>query len=165
MRQAFVFAFLTLAVVVPGQAEVADPASAGGPPCLATASLSSAPADLPFLEHSVALPAANKAPCSATASCESSAISCTASGTSTCEAVDSNCAAGQRGYVRCGTSFTYCTPPCPVCTEGDLDFRPTGECCNSGTSVRENHLRYRCTNGQWVAQGTICLFTQFCNNP
>ncbi len=131
MRQALVFVFLTLAVVVPGQAEVADPAGVGGSPCLATASLSSAPAALPFLEHPVALPAATKAPCSATASCGSSSVSCTSSGTSTCEAVDRNCSVRQRGYVRCGTSFTYC-PACPFCTEGALILSPTGECCNGG---------------------------------
>lgn len=50
--------------------------------------------------------------CSASASCGSNRIRCSTSGSGSCQGVDRNCSAGQRGFVTCGSTTTYC-PPCP----------------------------------------------------
>ncbi|HSS77469.1 MAG TPA: hypothetical protein VLV54_12080 [Thermoanaerobaculia bacterium] len=54
-----------------------------------------------------------KSACTATANCGTgSPVSC--SGTSSCTAVDRNCAAGVRGNVTCDGVKTKCQPACPV---------------------------------------------------
>ncbi|MCG8462679.1 MAG: hypothetical protein MI919_40860, partial [Holophagales bacterium] len=65
--------------------------------------------------------------CSAYASCwdgTSRSCSTTVSG-ATCAGVDSNCSA-QRGYARCGTTYSYC-PACP--SSGGCSFE--GANCSS----------------------------------
>ncbi len=53
--------------------------------------------------------------CSAIADCwNGSTVSCSGGVGTTCSAIDSNCSS-QRGYVRCGSSYTYC-PSCPSCS-------------------------------------------------
>lgn len=47
---------------------------------------------------------------------DGTSVSCLASGT--CTAVDTNCAAGVRGYVQCGSNRVYC-PVCPPDCDAD----------------------------------------------
>ena len=73
-----------------------------------------------------------------TANCGTTTVSCSSSGT--CTAVDRNCAAGQRGYVQCGTTKTFCPSLCPVnncgangicatnCNPPDPDCAPSNPC-------------------------------------
>src|SRR6185295_20237232 len=73
--------------------------------------------------------------CSAAARCDPYAsISCSTTVVgATCEGHDRNCAAGERGFVRCDTNYTYC-PPCG-CTEA-----PTATCrrATAATSSRSS---------------------------
>jgi hypothetical protein len=91
-----------------------------------------------------------KATC--TALCGSgSPVSCSYS--STCVAVDQNCPS-QAGYVQCGSNAPiYCSPACSsVCTDGQLLFIDTGNCCDPGTEED----KYVCSGGEWVYQTTVC---------
>ena len=85
----------------------------------------------------------SKSFCSATAWCSNgSTVSC--NGTSTCQAVDRNCSSGQRGYVSCDGTRTFCEE-CPVdppdpCAAIDQQYPgcgyvydPVGQCCNPTT--------------------------------
>ncbi len=97
-----------------------------------------------------------KATC--TASCGGgTSVTCTWSGT--CEAVDRNCAIGQRGYVKCGTTKKSCAGLCPViqdcsrnqicnmaCGVSDPDCIQTNPCTNTPT----------CTYA-WSPQTYCCL--------
>jgi hypothetical protein len=97
--------------------------------------------------------------CSAAADCSPDpSISCSTSveGES-CEAVDRNCSEGQRGYVRCGSNYTYCPTPCPECTENAFRDFATGFCCEDG---RREWYRERCIGGEWVFSAYVCRF--FC---
>ena len=95
--------------------------------------------------------------CSAAARCDPYAsISCsTTTVGATCEAHDRNCSAGERGYVRCGSSYTYC-PTCTLCTEGSFRYVPTGNCCDILKEQREQ----QCVNGVWVNTGFFDCFTR-----
>jgi len=84
----------------------------------------------------------------------------------TCNAVDRNCAADQRGYVVCNGVTTYC-PVCPLepeCTTGETKTVHTGVCCDfpdipDGAFVKV----YRCINGQWSFHPLIgCLSSPVC---
>lgn len=75
-------------------------------------------------------------------------VSCTTSGT--CTAVDRNCPS-QRGYVKCGSSYTFC-PVCP-CPEGHHRFVFTGNCCDCGEEERSHE---QCINGQWEFIEIVC---------
>ena len=96
-----------------------------------------------------------KATC--TADCGSSPdVSCTSG---SCSAVNRNCAAGQRGYVTCGSSTTYC-PVCG-CTEGAIRYVTSSSCCCDYTIDwapvnRRKLITERCVNGNWVYQGYSC---------
>ena len=84
-------------------------------------------------------------------------VSCSASGS--CTAVDRNCSAGQRGYVTCGSSTTYC-PTCG-CTEGATRYVTTSSCCCDYTidwaPVNRRRLnKEKCINGTWVYQSFSC---------
>jgi hypothetical protein len=89
-------------------------------------------------------------------------VSC--SGT-TCNAVDRNCAAGQRGYVVCSGTTIYC-PVCPAepeCTTGETKTVHTGICCDfpdmpDGEMVKT----YRCINGSWSMPLTGCFASPLC---
>lgn len=98
----------------------------------------------------------DKSVCSATALCTPfPSVSCsTSTPGATCQAVDRNCAAGQQGFVRCNTSYTYC-PICdpPECTEGAIQDIPTGNCCFDGRTEKE---RQKCIGGHWVFQSLVC---------
>ena len=92
--------------------------------------------------------------CSAAARCDPYAsISCSTTVVgATCEGHDRNCAAGERGFVRCDTNYTYC-PPCG-CTEGAYRYVPTGNCCDIFKEQREQ----QCVNGAWVNTGFFDCF-------
>lgn len=112
------------------------------------------PADLTQLENAIfaARGGATPAACSAFASCAPYAsVSCSTSGAGTCSGVDRNCAAGQPGYARCGTTYTYC-PACPStnCTEGAYRYLPNGECCPGDLAVIEE---WQCVNDSWTPTG------------
>lgn len=101
-----------------------------------------------------ARPGLEKDLCSAAANCSPySAISCASSNSGdTCQGVDRNCSVGQRGYVRCGSSYTYC-PVC-LCTEGSFRYTWTGYCCYEGG--REKYEE-QCVNSQWLPTGVwVC---------
>ncbi|HEY9420307.1 MAG TPA: hypothetical protein VIW92_02750 [Thermoanaerobaculia bacterium] len=100
------------------------------------------PCDVPAVSEPAfaALKPIEKSTC--TASCGTSTISCTSSGT--CTAVDRNCSAGQRGYVKCGTATTYCPSLCPIsgtcnydgicvsgCAFGDPDCPGSNPCVDN----------------------------------
>jgi hypothetical protein len=78
--------------------------------------------------------------------------SCTGS---SCSAVERNCSIGQRGYVKCGTTYTYC-PICP-CTEGQIRRIPTGNCCDCYWNPGVEKDVEKCVNGVWVYQHTSCF--------
>jgi hypothetical protein len=110
-----------------------------------------------------------KATC--TASCSPYlTVTCSYTSPSTCTAADRNCAIGQSGFVKCGTSVFPCTPPCdeeppPVeceggAQEGGITYYETGFCC----AGRTEYEKFRCTSGQWVSQGTVCM-SPFCDPP
>lgn len=91
--------------------------------------------------------------CSAIADCgEYTDVSCASdvNGT-TCQAVDRDCSIGQRGYVRCGSSYTYC-PVCPICTEGTYRWVTSRACCEDGSRMKKI-LQERCSGGRWVSTG------------
>jgi hypothetical protein len=93
-----------------------------------------------------------KATC--TASCGSYSVTCSYTSPTTCTAVDRNCSVFQTGYVQCGSDpRVYCTPDCPVCTDGQLMFQPTGSCCDGGLTEKD---KYQCINGQWEYVTTVC---------
>ena len=75
-------------------------------------------------------------------------VSCSTSGS--CTAVDRNCP-NQRGYVKCGTSYTFC-PVCP-CPEGHHRYVFTGNCCDCG---QEERSHAQCINGQWEFIDIVC---------
>lgn len=90
--------------------------------------------------------------CSASASCAPYAtIGCSTTATgATCEGHDRNCSAGQGGYVRCGTTYTYCSAPACACTEGSVRYLGTGSCCEDNTREKAEQ---QCTGGVWIATG------------
>ena len=86
------------------------------------------------------------------ASCGSGSVSCTYTSPTSCVAFDRNCPS-QQGYVQCGSNAPiYCSPACG-CTDGQIQFIPTGSCCDTGTTEKD---KYVCTGGQWVYQTTVC---------
>jgi hypothetical protein len=92
--------------------------------------------------------------CSAIANCGTYPnASCSTDTTgATCQAVDRNCAAGERGYARCGSTYTYC-PVCPsTCTEGATRWVPTGYCCYYGGAEKEQE---QCISGEWQPLGSF----------
>lgn len=98
--------------------------------------------------------------CTATADCGPYPdVSCEAtSSTVTCTAVDRNCVAGQRGYVRCGSSTTSC-PVCPSsCSEGATRWVTSGCCCEFlPAPARIRSVEQECVNGTWTNTGnTAC---------
>ena len=78
-------------------------------------------------------PAARNKSCTASASCGTYSINCSGSGAESCQGVDKNCGAGQTGYVRCGSRYTYCAQcvvdpepnPCPY----GYYWNPQDYCC------------------------------------
>jgi len=69
--------------------------------------------------------------CSATALCGSTTVSCSGAQPGTCSAVDQDCLAGQRGYVTCGSTTTFCPTVCENCNQYD-----TPSCDYSWDAVR-----------------------------
>lgn len=78
-------------------------------------------------------------------------VYCSYASPTTCTAVDRNCSSGQRGYVTCGTSTTYCPYTCP-CIEGTYRYLLTGYCCDDGRREKEQQI---CTNGGWQYTGVL----------
>jgi hypothetical protein len=96
------------------------------------------------------------------ASCGSgSSVSCSYTSPTSCVAFDRNCPS-QQGYVQCGSDpQIFCSPACPVCTDGQIQFIPTGNCCDTGNTEKD---KYVCSGGQWVYQTTVCRLP-FCGPP
>ena len=93
-----------------------------------------------------------KATCMATCG-TGSPVSCSYTSPTSCVAFDRNCPS-QRGYVQCGSNAPiYCSPVCPICTDGQIEFIATGNCCDTGLTEKD---KYVCTGGQWVYQTTVC---------
>jgi len=67
-----------------------------------------------------------KSPCTATAHCQFTTVSC--SGSSTCTAVDANCSAGVSGYVICDGVKTSC----PACCTGTFKQIQCCRCAQDG---------------------------------
>lgn len=88
--------------------------------------------------------------CSVTASCGSYSINCSVSGTG-CSGHDRACPSFQ-GHVTCNGVTTWCEPACPECTDGQIQWIPTGGCCNDLTEKD----KYKCIGGFWEYQGTFC---------
>lgn len=96
------------------------------------------------------------ATCTATADCGPYAdVSCELQGSGTCEAVDRNCCYGQRGYVRCGSSTTYCPScSCSGCSCGSTTWEQTSSCCYGLHLWKQK----RCCESGWTYTGlTDCL--------
>ncbi|HRC86802.1 MAG TPA: hypothetical protein PK413_14435 [Thermoanaerobaculia bacterium] len=85
--------------------------------------------------------------CTVTANCGGSTITCSVSGTS-CSGQDQNCAAGQRGFITCNGTTTWC-PVCP-CPEGEFRFLEGG-CCQGMIKFREQV----CQGGVWRNTGYV----------
>ena len=100
-----------------------------------------------------------EATCSATADCgQFSDVSCTTSVSgATCQGVDRDCGIGERGYVRCGSSYSYCPPCGAVCEDGDVDLVSTSFCCTAEPVSEQLHRLYRCVNGQWQFSHNLCI--------
>jgi hypothetical protein len=109
----------------------------------------SAPERTPVAKAPTARRGQQKALCAAAASCGSYSISCSGFNSSTsCSAVDRNCAVGQRGRVTCDGKTTWCDP-CPLtcwdreqsCASGcypcDYDFS-----CDEETGDYNCHCRF-----------------------
>lgn len=88
--------------------------------------------------------------CMVTASCGSYNISCSVPGTG-CSGHDRVCPSFQ-GHVTCNGVTTWCEPACPECTNGQIQWIPTGGCCSDLTEKD----KYKCISEQWVYQGTFC---------
>lgn len=90
---------------------------------------------------------------SCTASCGSTSVSC--SGTGTCTAVDRNCPTTP-GYVICDGVTTNC-PAC-ACTNGTKRYTQVSGCCYNEV-VRQCRRRLRedtCVNGNWQFSAYVC---------
>ena len=79
---------------------------------------------------------------SCTASCGSTSVSCSGSGS--CVAVDQDCPFGQ-GYVTCGSVTTYCPPCTPNCSQQNTPscqytWDPVRSCCVAGDFCPNNCL-------------------------
>lgn len=90
--------------------------------------------------------------CMVTASCGSYNISCSVPGTG-CSGHDRACP-DFPGHVTCNGVTTWCDPPtCPECTDGQIQFVPTGGCCFNN---RTEHDKYLCVGGLWEYLNTVC---------
>ena len=85
-------------------------------------------------------------------------ISCSGN---TCSASTRNCP-GQRGYVKCDGVYTWCSQPCPECTNGQYRTVPTGECCDCNESGGELVYEEECINEQWVTVAAECQHSFMC---
>lgn len=155
-RSALALSLGSAAFVAPGAAgESAVPTPAaleGGTSCL----------DVAPVRWEVAAPveAAGEigamATCTATADCGAYPdVHCELQGSGTCEAVDRNCCYGQRGYVRCGSSTTYCPScSCSGCSCGSTTWEQTSSCCYGLHLWKQK----RCCESGWTYTGlTDCL--------
>ena len=72
-----------------------------------------------------------------TADCGASApVSCSSPPPGSCTAVDQNCPVGQRGYVVCGSTRTYCPDCCDQFDTGSCNYSwdPDSGCCLAPSS-------------------------------
>lgn len=88
-----------------------------------------------------------------TASCGTSTVSCTSSGT--CMAVDRNCPTTP-GYVICDGTTKYC-PAC-ACTNGAQRYTQLSSCCYNEVArqCRRTLREETCVNGNWKVTGYVC---------
>ena len=100
--------------------------------------------------------------CSAVANCANgSSVSCSTGGSGTCQGVNASCP-NERGYVRCGSQYTYC-PSCPAqefCAQGaSCGLRIGGLCGYSGS---ERGVCYQGACRCWCSEGTSCSTDSDC---
>lgn len=108
--------------------------------------------DLSWLEAIVDTPSPNfKSTC--TASCGTSTVSCTSSGS--CTAVDRNCPTTP-GYVVCGGTTTSCHA-C-ACTNGAKRYTQLSSCCYNEVvgQCRRTLREETCINGNWRFSANTC---------
>jgi hypothetical protein len=88
-----------------------------------------------------------------TASCGTSTVSCTSSGS--CTAVDRNCPTTP-GYVVCGGTTKSC-PAC-ACTNGAKRYTQLSSCCYNEVvgQCRRTLREETCVNGNWQVTGFPC---------
>src|SRR3954453_20411694 len=156
MIAALSFAVLASALAAPPPPFFATPPDLSAPALCSTASAApekkrpkpGLPSGLP-----------TKATCTADCGELNSWVSCTGS---TCSAVnqDQTCPAGP-GYVNCDGNITYCTP---CCSEGTFRTVGSGDTCGCPDGQSTPRDRYKCINGLWVYQTTICG-APFCIQP
>lgn len=97
------------AMAVPDSPRVAPMLSVADQAFLAT--LARTPAPIAAAKRPIP---GQKALCSATAACDVGSVSCSGNNSSTsCTAVDRNCAVGEPGHVTCDGVTTTCSNPCP----------------------------------------------------
>jgi hypothetical protein len=88
-------------------------------------------------------------------------VSCSYTPPATCVAVDRNCPS-TAGYVSCNGATTPCPSTCgtpPECTEGAIQWYPTGSCCGF---KREDMDKYQCIGGTWQYVTTQCRISTTC---
>jgi hypothetical protein len=92
--------------------------------------------------------------CAAAANCwNGTTVNCSSSTPGdTCAGTDSSCTA-QQGFVRCGSSYTYCPACGSGCIEGQTRFVPTGFCCDDDTREKEIQT---CSGGVWFTTDYQC---------
>lgn len=154
MKKVWLLACCLVLVAVAGlaQAPTHAPVTLADIYAVAPAALPSAPMDGTVLAAKHPL---GKVICAAAANCwNSTTVNCSSSTLGdTCAAVDSNCTVQQQGYVRCGTTYTYCPSCLIVCTEGQTRTVATGRCCDDGLKERAVQT---CTSNHWVTTGYEC---------
>lgn len=140
-------------------AVTAAPVYSAGPNLCALSSKAQLPGitqgALDVSQWSVRKPGDSPAKATCIASCSPYAsVSCSYTPPSQCTAVDRDCNVFQTGYVQCGSGpRIYCSPECPECTNGQIQFQPTGNCCENGLTEKD---KLQCIDGHWEYIGTFC---------
>ncbi len=99
-----------------------------------------------------------KALCTATAACDVGSVSCSGNNSSTsCTAVDRNCAVGERGHVTCDGVTTSCANACPppACDCASLRSECVQDCAPCPIS-------FSC-NATTCASSCLCRHVNNCN--
>ncbi|PYQ61235.1 MAG: hypothetical protein DMF53_15480 [Acidobacteria bacterium] len=154
MIAALSFAVLASALATPPPAFFAKPPTLSSAPALCSTAAAAPVKKRP--KPPGGLP--TKATCTADCGLFNSWVSCSGS---TCSAVnqDQTCPAGP-GYVNCDGNITYCAP---CCTEGTIRIIG-GETCSCPDGQSTPRDRYKCINGLWEYQTTVCG-APFCIGP
>lgn len=102
-------------------------------------------------------PEVSEKSCTATATChDGTVLQCSDPGTGTCTGVDSNCSyAGQRGYVKCGSNYTFCPPWSQYYCE-DINAGLHGSICPERCVIRSDGSCGFCSPGGPGGMGCLC---------